>query len=259
MLDELARADVVFIGENHDHKLGHEIELAVLKGVHARKAKTALSLEMFERDVQGVLDEYLQGHITESHFLQSSRPWPSYKTDYAPMVNYSRENKLPVIAANAPRRYVNIVSRKGQAALRDLPKASREHFAATPYSMEIPAGYDRMLHDLFSSNHGSASAAGMPTVENMKQSQGLWDATMADSILKFARRNRGWTIVQINGAGHSDHGYGIVDRIRKANPRLSIKIVSIKPDSAYPGLAPGKYEGIADYLILTPVANTAQK
>src|SRR5439155_27112377 len=121
MLDELTRADVTFVGENHDHKLAHELELTVLKAVHARKTKTALSLEMFERDVQSVVDEYLGGLITESHFLQSSRPWPNYKTDYSPMVEFAKEQRLPVIAANAPRRYVNIVSRKGQTALLELP------------------------------------------------------------------------------------------------------------------------------------------
>ncbi len=261
MLDDLAKADVVVIGENHDHKLGHVLELAIFKGVNARKLKTALSLEMFERDVQPILDEYLAGHITESHFLQSSRPWPTYKTDYAPMVEHARTSKLPVIAANAPRRYVNIVSRKGQSALADLPHAAKQNIAPLPFSMELPLGYDRMLTDLFSANHGAASQRAddpttqrpaMPPVENMKQSQALWDATMADSIHRFLRKNRGWTVVQVNGAGHSDHRYGLVDRLQKSNTRLQIRTVTIKPDSSYPSLPTAKYNGIADYLILTP-------
>ena len=253
MLDDLAKAKVVVVGENHGHKLGHALELAILKGVQARKARTALSLEMFERDVQGVLDEYLAGHITESHFLQSARPWPAYKTDYAPMVEFARENRLPVIAANAPRRYVNIVSRKGQAALKELPRASREHLPPLPYSMDIPPGYDRMLTDLFQGAHGSAaSSSAAPPLANMKESQALWDSTMADSILRFLRKNRGWIVVQINGAGHSDYGYGIADRLRKANPRLKVRTVSIKPDPGFPTLPNGKYEGAADFLMLTP-------
>ena len=255
MLDEIAKADVVVIGENHDHKLGHELELAIFKGVHTRKARTALSLEMFERDVQPILDEYLAGHITESHFLQSARPWPNYKVDYAPMVEYARMNRLPVIAANAPRRYVNIVSRKGQSALAGLPAASKQHLAPLPFSMAIPAGYDRMLTDLFQS-HGPQSSTGgnvpaMPPVENMKQSQALWDATMADSILRFLRKNRGFSVVQVNGAGHSDYGYGLVDRLRQGSSRLKVKIVTIKSEASYLNLPAGKYDGIADYLILT--------
>src|SRR3954467_8455063 len=68
-------------------------------------------MEMFERDVQIVLDEYLSDLITEQHFLASSRPWGNYKTDYRPLVELAKEKHLDVIAANAPRRYVNMVSR----------------------------------------------------------------------------------------------------------------------------------------------------
>src|SRR5689334_935770 len=57
MIDELSKADVVFIGEQHDHKLGHSLELSILKALQAKNASMALSLEMFERDTQTVLDE----------------------------------------------------------------------------------------------------------------------------------------------------------------------------------------------------------
>ena len=61
-------------------------------------------MEMFERDAQIVLDEYLNDLITEKKFLDDSRPWENYKTDYRPLVEFARVNKLNVIAANAPRR-----------------------------------------------------------------------------------------------------------------------------------------------------------
>ena len=61
------------------------------------------------------------------------------------------------------------------------------------------------------------SGSSVPPTGNMKQSQALWDATMADSILRFLRANRGRLVIQVNGAGHTDHGYGIVDRLRKSD------------------------------------------
>jgi uncharacterized iron-regulated protein len=255
MLDALAKADVVFVGEQHDHARGHELELEILKGLHARSPKTLLSLEMFERDVQPVVDEYTGGFITETHFLQSSRPWPNYKTDYRPMVEFCKENRLPVVAANAPRRYVNIVSRKGQAGLDGLPKPSRAYLGRYPYSMILPAGYDKMLNDLFGGAHnpaGQAVASNMPSPENMKQAQGLWDVTMADSIARAVKVHRGWKVMQVNGAGHSDHHYGIVDRLRQVEPRLKVAVVTIAPDSAYPNADPAGYSGLADFVILTP-------
>jgi uncharacterized iron-regulated protein len=258
MVEKVASADVVCLGENHDHAMAHRLELAILTALHARRPKMALSLEFFERDVQPVVNEYLQGLITESHFKQSARPWPTYATDYAPLVEFCKANRLDIIAANAPRRYVNIVSRKGRAALAELPLESKKHLARLPYEMDIPAGYDKMLSDLFgSAQHGTGTASpaspAMPNVDRIKEAQGLWDATMADSILKYRRSQRGTLVLQMNGAGHTDHGWGIVDRLRKADSKLKVVVVSIKPDAAFPALPEATYDGVADYLILTPV------
>ena len=259
MLDDLSRADVVFVGEEHDHTRGHILELEILKGVRARNPKTMLSLEMFERDVQPVVDEYIGGYITETHFLQSSRPWPNYKSDYRPLVEFCKENTLPVIAANAPRRYVNIVSRKGQAGLAGLPKPSRAYLGRYPYSMDLPAGYDKMLTDLFGGAHGQTGATtgsppptGMSSPENMKESQALWDVTMADSIARAIHEHRGWKVMQVNGSGHSDHHFGIVDRLKQMNPRLKVLVVTIRPDAEYPNVQVPKYAGQADFVIVTP-------
>lgn len=68
-----------------------------------------LSLEMFEADVQTVLDEYvLRRAIREQDMLQDARPWRNYAMDYRPLVEYCREQGIRVVAANAPRRYVSL-------------------------------------------------------------------------------------------------------------------------------------------------------
>jgi uncharacterized iron-regulated protein len=254
MIEELSKADVVVVGEEHDHKLGHALELEILKGIQARNPSVALSLEMFERDTQLVLDEYLTDQISQASFLAASRPWPNYKTDYAPMVEFCKANKLPVIAANAPRRYVSLTARKGQSALLGLPKESRAYLAKLPYSMDLPSGYNTALDEIFG-NHGAgqpAAPTGMPAQPPyMKESQALWDATMADSVLKGRRATHKKLVIQMNGSMHSDSGYGLVDRLRKTDPRLKVMIVSIKPDSAYPNVDTGKYEKVADFVIVT--------
>jgi hypothetical protein len=88
---------------------------------------------MFQRDEQGILDEYLQGLITESHFKSSARPWDHYDNDYRPMVEMAKEAGIPVIAANAPRRYVNRVTRLGRDSLLDLPPLARSFLPPLPY------------------------------------------------------------------------------------------------------------------------------
>lgn len=257
LVDALAQADVVFLGENHDHKGGHDLQKTIVQTLLQRNISVALGMEMFERDVQGVLNEYLTGQISEANFLQASRAWPNYKEHYRPTVELLKERNLPVIGTNAPRRYVSIVSKKGQAALQSLPPASRANLAPLPYSMAIPAGYDKELDEIFGQPHTEAVKAApnpnMPSTANMKQAQALWDSTMADSLVQFLRKDGGrHLVVHLNGSMHSDRSYGIVDRLHKAMPSLKIKTVSVRPDAKFPTPNLSDYTDLADFVIVTP-------
>src|SRR4051812_40802329 len=75
IIEALGDADVLFVGETHDNATAHAVEAELLRRADERysqgagKARAvALSLEMFERDVQTVVDEYLGGLISERHF-----------------------------------------------------------------------------------------------------------------------------------------------------------------------------------------------
>jgi uncharacterized iron-regulated protein len=107
IVEAIAQTDVVFLGENHDDVVAHKLQVEIFMRVidkYSTKRTVALSMEMFDRDVQTEVNEYLQGLIPENHFLLSTRPWGNYKTDYRMLVELAKEQKLAVIAANAPRR-----------------------------------------------------------------------------------------------------------------------------------------------------------
>src|SRR5918993_537060 len=141
VVEAFGGADVVLVGEEHDDPTAHLLEAELLRRAHERHGlgagakgrPVALSLEMFERDVQLVVDEYLAGLISERHFLASSRPWNNYQVDYRPLVEYARAQKLPVIAANAPARYVSRVSANGPASLGALSEAARATLPPLPF------------------------------------------------------------------------------------------------------------------------------
>ena len=61
MLADVAKADVVFVGEQHDDPNTHRLEAAILDGLRRRGVAVTLSLEMFERDTQADVDSYLAG------------------------------------------------------------------------------------------------------------------------------------------------------------------------------------------------------
>src|ERR1035437_8181524 len=65
MLADASSADVLFLGEQHDDPATHRLEAATLEGLARRRGNVVLAMEMFERDVQPSLDDYLAGRSTE--------------------------------------------------------------------------------------------------------------------------------------------------------------------------------------------------
>jgi len=180
----LASVEVVFVGELHNDPVSHHIEQQVLEGwfdTHGHAA--ALSLEMFSRDVQYIVDEYLSGLITDTHFQQASSPWSNYKTDYRPLVEFAKAHGLPVIAANAPRRYANMVSRNGRTALASLSDQALSYLAPLPYaaaSERYEAQWNQVMADAMaamqaaveaSSEGDHAAAEPMPENEGMRHGE----------------------------------------------------------------------------------------
>jgi uncharacterized iron-regulated protein len=88
--------------------------------------KAALSLEMFQTDCQTVLNEYLAGFIREKNLITEGRAWQNYK-DYRPMVELAKTAHIPVVAANAPTRYTNMVTRMGLSSLDQAGCESQRH------------------------------------------------------------------------------------------------------------------------------------
>src|SRR5437867_6531461 len=90
LADELATRDVVFFGEQHDNVVGHQVYAALARLLVERRPDLVIAMEMFERDVQGVVNDYLRGRIDEATFLKHGRPWPHYARDYRPLIELAK-------------------------------------------------------------------------------------------------------------------------------------------------------------------------
>ena len=65
ILSELAKADVVYLGETHDNPQHHQTQLQIIQKLYQRHQKIAIALEMFQRPYQSVLNRYLAGQLSE--------------------------------------------------------------------------------------------------------------------------------------------------------------------------------------------------
>eukprot|EP00419_Tripos_fusus_P049452 CAMPEP_0172831398 /NCGR_PEP_ID=MMETSP1075-20121228/22946_1 /TAXON_ID=2916 /ORGANISM="Ceratium fusus, Strain PA161109" /LENGTH=469 /DNA_ID=CAMNT_0013673863 /DNA_START=36 /DNA_END=1441 /DNA_ORIENTATION=- len=248
---------VVLLGEVHDDGVTHKLQLQFLRHCHnvcrEQGRRLVLSLEMFETDVQQVLDEYiLRQAIREQDFLQDSRPWANYRQDYRPLVEFCREKGIKVIAANTPRRYTSLVARGGCRALQDLAQqrcATDSSYDKLP-PLPLPpasAAYRQKFIETMASQMGpstaQASADGCPFIgfraedvrnadPKMLEAQLLWDHSMAKSIADTLRGDELGhlthplaprpLVLHICGAFHCAHGLGIPEAISRYASELSM-------------------------------------
>ena len=219
MLKASLKADVVYFGELHNNPISHWLQYELTLSMHADLGeKLVLGAEMFERDNQLLLDEYTRGTISAKNFEQQSRLWPNYKTDYKPLVDFARTNKLKFVATNIPRRYASLVHGKGFEALAELDKDAKALFAPLPIPYDSTlSGYQEMLKMGEESGHASP---------NLPRAQAVKDATMGYFITED--RPRGSVLLHYNGAYHSNNGQGIlwyVDHYKKGLKQLTISTV----------------------------------
>ncbi len=279
MLADIAKADVVFVGEQHDDPNTHRLEAAMLEGLRRRGVPVTLSLEMFERDTQAGLDTYLAGAVTEEELLKTSRPWPRYATDYRSLVEMAKTQGWPVIASNVPRRHASIVAKTGLSALDGLPPAERAWVAV---DLQCPRDiyFDRFAEQM-NGHQGvggkpagpgekpSSAAEGAPppavkapiedqraTTERYYFSQCVKDETMAEAIAAGFERYGRKLVVHVNGAFHSDFGLGTVERVRRRLSGRRVAVVSVLPVKDLDAVAPaGDDLRRADYLVYTVAEN----
>jgi uncharacterized iron-regulated protein len=214
-------ADIILFGEVHSNPVCHWLELELTKDLYeVKKHNLVLAAEMFERDNQLLLNEYMAKLIRKKDFEAEAKLWKNYRTDYAPIVDFASEKGLKFIATNVPRRYAALVNAKGFEGLDSLNSLERALMATLPikYNPDLPC-YKKMREMM----KDSPEHAG----ENISKAQALKDATMAQFILK-----NGYdpiTVLHFNGSYHSDDHDGIVYYLNEINKKtaVTLKILTI--------------------------------
>lgn len=241
--NDLANADVLFFGEEHNDSTGHYLEQNLFKKLAGKyPGKMALSMEMFETDCQNVLDEYLDGFIQEKSFITDARAWHNYK-DYRPLIEWAKIYKIAVVASNAPHRYVNMVNRLGLSSLEQLDALGKSYLPPLPVDTATGEYYEKFARVM----GGHASMGGM----QMYQAQNLWDATMGWSIARFAKKHKGYKIFQLNGGFHSEEKLGTAAQLAKYDPKLRVLNIAVFCDDNFTSPDWAKLSKNGDYIILT--------
>ncbi len=227
LLEVCSISDVVTLGEHHGDPATHRIELAILRGLNRHKdGEVILSMEMFERDVQDVVDKYIADEIDDDEFLDNARPPSSYKRDYRRLIKYCRRFDIPVVAANLPRPMASKIAGNGyDGAFALFSDDEKQYlpgsytFSDGPYREKLEATF-RMM-----GGHGMAMEMTDEILYKYYQAQALKDDAMAESVATASSENPGGTVYQIVGSFHVEDYLGLYEKIVNRMP--SAEVISI--------------------------------
>ncbi len=225
---------VIYVGESHDRLDHHLNQLEIIRRAYAANKNLAIGMEFFQQPFQFALDDYIAGKIDEKDFLRKSEYYLRWRIDYRnyrPILNFARENKIPVLALDISEEVRKKIARGETDTLTDAEKA------------QIPAEIDRtntdyreMLSQVFAMHPDSAD------FDRFVEVQLTRDEGMAQTAAAWMQANPNGKFVVLSGGGHLIYRYGIPSRVKR---RTGVDGVIVLNDSIK------EYdENIADYLLM---------
>jgi uncharacterized iron-regulated protein len=259
LVSACSEAQAVIVGEIHGHPQGLDFAAALWEGIADRTPSAALSMEFFERDHQAGLDDYIAGITDEAAFRKATaRTEGGYPPGHRRMVEHAKASGRPVIAANAPRRYVRIARLEGYERLAMLTSEQRRLFEA-PEAMPSEAYRERFMALMGGAaadpSHAAPAGGTAPqpdpeemqrTLEGFYRSQVLWDSTMAASIDGAIGAGLS-PVVHIVGGFHVEKDGATVELLRHRRPEAAIVTILVV-DAEGPSLR-AEDQGKADYIV----------
>ncbi len=228
LLDELAAADVVYLGEKHDNAGHHRAQLEILQGLLERGVRPAIGFEFFDSSQTGLLMQYVDGKRSAMAMRHGSKGpsaeerlrrqlgWAERPDEewnyYFQLVELAKEHKLAVFGADLPRGSSLRLSRSGREALNGVESGL---LADTGFEDEA---YRELMFEKFTEAH---CGWGEPALlERLYQTWVARNDRMARSITEMRKEDSERPVIMILGKGHTEHGMGVFERVAHLNPGI---------------------------------------
>jgi len=232
----LATRRVVLVGETHDRYDNHLMQLEIIRRLHAVHPRLAIGMEIFQQPFQNVLDDYIAGRVDEKQLLRGTEYYRRWRFDYrfyAPILEFARDHKIPVVALNLP---VELTSKVGRDGIAGLTEAERRQL---PEEIDrSDTAYEARLREIYGHHPGVDGH----DFGNFVDVQLLWDEGMAERAAVYLRDHPDDMMVVLAGSGHLAYGSGIPRRLAR---RLEVQSAIVLSD--WEGVLE---PGLADYLLL---------
>jgi len=188
----------------------------------------------------------------ENTLIDDANAWPNYKGSYRAIVEFAKEQKIPVIAANAPAMFVRCVGRKGVEVLQSIPE-EQQAWSARKLDLENEKYKAKFMSFMTESGsrHGQTDEVAKKRMMNTYAAQLLRDTTMAESIDQAMTQYPNHQVIHLNGSFHSDGYLGTVAVLESMQPDLVTSVMSpvMVADPKNPAATEEQYAQ-GDYLYL---------
>lgn len=274
LMERLADKAIVLLGESHTAAEHHRWQLHVMAGLSAHAPELVVGFEMFPRSVQGALDAWSRGGLSEKAFLSESRwseVWGYDAAFYLPLFHFARQNRIPMAALNVKRALVSQVGRDGWNA---LPAEQREGLSK-PAAAQEP--YRRSLAEVFRtklaqgsglpSHQGGDSAAddgsqppeiseilARDDFQRFVEAQLVWDRAMAEALFDARQAHPEALVIGVMGRGHVEHGHGVPHQLADLGESDVAVLLPVETGPACEALAPD----VADAVFLVDPESDGQ-
>lgn len=211
MVGEASKSRVVVIGETHDNKSHHDLQLKIIRTLYEGGAPLAVGLEMFRAESQELLDKWWRWGMPTEQFEALYRenwgmPWLLYRDIFL----YTRQKRIPLVGLNVPRDIISKVAREGFASLTEAERKK----LPPGLSCTLDEAYRSFIRRTFT-EHAHASGR---SFDHFCEAQMVWDTAMAIYALEYLDKNPGSRIVILAGTVHA---------WKRAIPR---QIATMRPD-----------------------------
>jgi len=252
---DMARRDVVLLGEYHDEDDHHRWQVHTLAALHVLRPNMVIGFEMFPRRVQPVLDRWVKGELTLRQFLEQAeweKVWNTPPDLYIPLFQFARINRIPMVALNVNNSLNKAVREKGWD---QVPEAEREGVGrpAAP-----AADYRDYLFEVYRMHAGLHGAKGGKDDKPARadaafarfvESQTTWDRAMAEALAARVKGGDKPLAVGIVGSGHLRFGHGIPHQLRDLGVTNVGTLVAMPADTGCKEVPPG----VADAVFALPL------
>ena len=222
MVGEVSKSRVILIGETHESRAHHDLQLKIIRTLHEGGLPLAVGLEMFRAESQELLNKWWRWGMPTEQFEALYRenwgmPWPLYRDIFL----YTRQKRIPLVGLNVPREIIAKVAREGYGSLTG---AERKRLPPG-ITCTVDEAYRSFIRRTFT-EHARASGC---SFDHFCEAQMVWDTAMALYALDYLDKNPGSRIVILAGSVHA-WKRSIPRQIATMRPDVTVSVILPDPD-----------------------------